>query len=561
MNSFPILCQRLNRRASFTLLFAIWITLLIAPAAAFGQYQVVFDVEEPCFEIFNGNWTLEKSGTYLGSFYYAISGPGSGSGTARWTAEGLPAGSYLVECWANNGNYAADARYQVICADGVHEISLNMNYVAAGWHSLGTFTIDRVCVVNINDYWIGAGNLLSVDALRFTYQGTVPPPPATEIVPHFGLCIDDAGGVNPTDPSKPIYKMLRLPFPLTIAVMPSLSYTVQTANEVVARGSEVILHQPMAAISFPNPGAGGITDSMTLAQVRTTVANNLDALPNCIGMNNHMGSLITQQTDKMQVCMEELKARNQFFFDSRTITTSVGYDVAKTNGLLTAERDLFVDGNSKEASKALIRSLALRALYAPHVTFTAIGHVRDDTAAALEEMVPELEAMGVEIWPISRCMTQIIETDNQPVDTSVLLEGAWIQDSQDAYSKELYSAYSQIVPDVSNRNDRAVFNPVLSISGDYDIHAIWHVSSANTATATARIQAVTGTSYVPLDQTQQFLDWFYLGRYSCEEGSWTAVEINDAATIESGKALRADAVRFTRIGDQSETSVLSWDRY
>ncbi|HNT35100.1 MAG TPA: divergent polysaccharide deacetylase family protein, partial [bacterium] len=423
--------SQMSRGLRVVLATSALIGLLIAPVAALGQYQVVFDVEDPCFEIYSGAWTLEKTGTYLGSFYYAISGPGTGAGTARWTAEGLPAGSYLVECWANNGNYASDARYQVICSDGAHSVSLNMNYVTAGWYSLGTYSIDRVCVVNVSDYWTGSGTLLSVDALRFTYQGTVPAPPATDIVPHIGVCIDDAGSVNPTDPAQPIYSMLRLPFPLTIAVMPQRTYTTQTANEVYARGSEVILHQPMAAITVPDPGAGGITSSMTLEQVRTVVSTNLNAVPHCIGMNNHMGSLITQQTDKMQVCMEELKARDQFFYDSRTITTSVGYDVAKNNGLLTAERDLFIDGNSKEESKALIRSLALRALHAPYVTHCAIGHVRANTAAALQEMVSELEAMGVEIWPISRCMTQIIETDNQPSGCSVSLEGAWIADTPD----------------------------------------------------------------------------------------------------------------------------------
>jgi len=525
-------------------------------------YQVIYDVEDTHFEIFSGDWILSKTGSCLYSFYYVINGPGTGAGKGRWTVEGLPQGSYLIEYWADNGDYAADARYQVISADGVQEVTANMNYVAAGWYSLGTFNCNRTCVVNISDYWTGAGTKLSVDALRFTYQGTLPSPPVTGVTPHIGVVIDDAGSVNPTTSGQPIYRMLRLPFPLTIAVLPYRSYTNQTAEEVYARGSEVILHQPMAAISVPNPGTGGISDSMTLAQVRSTVETNLDNLPHCIGMNNHMGSLITQQTDKMQVVVEELKERDLFWYDSRTITTSVAYDVAKDNGILTAERDLFIDGSSKDQSKALIRSLAMRALNAPNVPHLAIGHVRTDTASALEEMVAELDAMGVEIWPISRCVAQVVEADNVPSGCSFTTEGTWSNDSGDAYSKQLYDDFCKIVPDASlTQSDKATFTPDLQIDGDYDIYAIWSVDPNNATQVTARIKHQFGTAVVNIDQSQTFYDWYYLGRYTCPAETSSTVELNDSLCTQSGKPIKADAVRFERVGPPSTASVNLWQIY
>ena len=45
---------------------------------------------------------------------------------------------------------------------------------------------------------------------------------------------------------------------MTYAVMPQLKYTNTTAEEVAKFGSEVILHQPMQAITVANPGPGGI---------------------------------------------------------------------------------------------------------------------------------------------------------------------------------------------------------------------------------------------------------------------------------------------------------------
>jgi len=529
------------------------------PISADASYQIILDVEDPCFEIFSGNWVLTNTGGFLNYYYFVINGPGTGGGQARWVAEGLPEGNYTIEFYADNGDYASDARYQVISADGISNLTVNMNYVGEGWHTLDTFNINRVCVVNISDYWTGSGTKLSVDALRFTLNSTLSAPPSSVVPPHIGICIDDCGAANPTNSSTPIYKMLHLPFKMTFAVMPYQSYTNQSAEEIYNHGSEVILHQPMAAISVPNPGAGGITDSMTLEQVRTTVATNLDSLPRVIGMNNHMGSLITQQSDKMQVCIEELKSRGLFFYDSRTITTSIAYNKAKENGLLTGERDLFIDGNNKDEAKVLIRSLALQALYAPNIPHFAIGHVRTDTADALTEMVSELQAMGVEVWTISKCVAQVVETDYLPVDSSFTTTGSWTNDSNDSYSKQLYDDYSVIVTDpASTHNDTAIFTPSLPYVGEYDIYAIWKVDASNAPQIKGVITHKNGVTQIDIDQSQPLIDWFYLGRYPCNAGLVSNVALNDFSCTTPGKIFCADAVRYVYTGPISSSSILFW---
>lgn len=529
-------------------------------------YQVVLDVEDPCFEILSGNWQLSYSGSYLNYYYFTINGPGTGNGRARWIAEGLPVGSYLIEFWANYGDYAADARYQVICADGISSVTVNMNYIPAGWHPLGTFNINRVCVVNISDFWTGSGTQLSVDALRFTLLSPLPAPPASVVPPHIGICIDDCGAVDPTQPSQPIYKMLRLPFKMTFAVLPYRSYTAQTAEEIHRHGGEVILHQPMAAITVPNPGAGGITANMTLEEVRNTVTTNLGLIPYVVGMNNHMGSLITQQRDKMQVCMEVLKSLGYYFFDSRTITTSVAYDVAKEQGLLTGERDLFIDGNNTEQAKELIRSLALRALYAPNLPHLAIGHVRSSTADALVEMVPELEALGVEVWQISRCLAQVIECDFTPAGCSFVASGNWTATSDDCYSKQLYDGTAMTVLNpAATRDDIAFFIPNLPVEGLYDIYAIWNGSlnvspgkQPGASQIVALVYHTNGMSEILLDQSQVQNTWVYLGRYHCSAGSASHIELVDVSCTIPGTVFYADAVKYVYAGQPEEVDVKNW---
>jgi uncharacterized protein len=527
-----------------------------------NSYQIILDGEDTCFEFLSGDWELAKTGSYNGNFYFRINGPGDGSAKGRWIAEGLPKGEYLVEFFADNGDYPENSSWQVICADGIHDLKVNMNYIPAGWHTLGTFSIDRSCVVNISDNWSGKGSMISADALRFTLQSSLPPAPASRIPPHIGICIDDAGGVNPFSSSTPIYKMLRLPFKLTIAILPYKTYTNQTADEVVSHGSEVILHQPMAAVSVANPGTGGITDSMTLDQVRTTIATNLNNMPHVIGMNNHMGSLITQQRDKMQVCVEELVKRNLFFYDSRTITTAVAYDVAKENGLLTGERDLFIDGSGKTQSMELIRSLALRALNAPLIPHLAIGHIRSGTADALIEIAPELEAMGVEVWPISKCMAQIIETDTIPSGCYVQSSGDWKYNYNDCYSKELRDGWCLSTKKTDfNSSNSVTFQANLQLDGLYDLYTKWKVDDSNTTQGKVIIKHAYGKKEISIDQTKAYFDWYYLGRYPCNAGSSSSIIFSNEDCTVPEKTFSADTVKFMYAGKIPPLHGKFWSLY
>lgn len=520
-----------------------------------GEFQIIYDNESPSFESVGDDWYHDYANSHIDHYYFLNDGPGDGSQTGRWIAEGLPPGIYEIEFYTGTDDYPSDARYEIVCADGVFPVTANMNNVAAGWYSLGNYSVNGTCVVNISDYWEGSGTMMLADALRFTHTGT-PTQLTTTIPPHIGLCIDDAGAADPFSSSTPIYKLLRLPFSLTIAVIPYKTYSSQTSEEIVARGSEVILHQPMAALSVPNPGTGGITDGMTLSEVRTIVETNLDNMPQALGMNNHMGSLITMQEDKMQVCAEELKERNLFFFDSRTFTKSVAYDVAKNNGILSAERDFFIDGSSKEECKALVRRMANRALFNPHLPPLGIGHVRTNTADALTEIAPELDALGVEVWPISKCMTQVVEVGNVP-NGNLTLTGNWQSDSEDLISKELHDGNAKVCLDSAiTHNEKVSYSPDLLLGGDYKIFATWVVKPDNSSEIQAVINHQFGQTSIDIDQTESFPSWFYIGEFPFPSGTGYSVELNNLSATNSGENFRFDAFKFVYSGE-TESSVIS----
>ena len=513
-----------------------------------SHLQFVFDVEDAGFQLLSGNWDLRYSDYDHAYYYLTIDGPGSGDAGARWIAEGLPRGDYLLETYVDEDDYPTDARYQVICASGVFEETVDLNRQTPGWHPVGNFSINRVCVVNVSDYWEKQGTKMPVDAIRFTLQSEIPDPPSSPVPPRIGVCIDDAGNQNPQDPSLPLYKVINLPFKLTVAVMPQCKYTNESAEAIHEKGCEVILHQPMAAISVPNPGAGGITDSMTLDQVAKVVADNLESLPHVVGMNNHMGSLITMQRDKMQVCIEELKKRNLFFFDSRTFTKSVACELAREKGLLTGQRDLFIDGGNVENSKALIRRMATRALYAPHLPHLAIGHVRQATADALIQIAPELAAMGVEICPVSRCLSQVVETGFTPEGTSVESSGPWTESTGDRLSRELHDNFCLEMDRLEVTTTTSVaFTPCLPLSGEYDIYSTWMPGDDNTTGGLVSVKHAAGRYETVVDQSKSLLEWFYLGRFPCRTGSDSRVTIGAPRGIKLDGRFVADAVKFIRI--------------
>lgn len=137
------------------------------------------------------------------------------------------------------------------------------------------------------------------------------------------LVIDDAG-LHP----EYVRRYTALPFPLAIAVLPRLSHSRECAQVVRAGYKELMLHQPMQAHAYPNgkvpnPGAGAVLPDMTTAQIASTVKANLDEIgPGVKGINNHEGSLVTEDVIKMGAVLEVAAERGVFFLDSRTTSSS-----------------------------------------------------------------------------------------------------------------------------------------------------------------------------------------------------------------------------------------------
>lgn len=112
---------------------------------------------------------------------------------------------------------------------------------------------------------------------------------------------------------------LDLPFPCTIAVLPKLPNSRETARRIRAAGKELILHQPMQALNPNiNPGDGAVKPGMDREEIKKIVASNVEEIGPIAGMNNHEGSLITSDEKAMEAVLELCREKNIYFLDSRT---------------------------------------------------------------------------------------------------------------------------------------------------------------------------------------------------------------------------------------------------
>jgi hypothetical protein len=116
-----------------------------------------------------------------------------------------------------------------------------------------------------------------------------------------------------------------------------------------------------------------------------------------------MGSKLTQDPEAMGYLMDQLKKRGLYFFDSKTIHTSVAAQMAEAYGVPYAERDVFLD--HEETHEFTAKALQhLEQIASAKGSAIAIGHPKEITMQALQEWIPKLEARGFELVSLSELL-------------------------------------------------------------------------------------------------------------------------------------------------------------
>ncbi len=198
--------------------------------------------------------------------------------------------------------------------------------------------------------------------------------------------------------------LLSLPVPVTLSIFPFAPHSKEIAKEATEKGHEILMHLPMEPEGYPgdgkDPGPGALYVKMTPEEIMNQLNKDLDQIPEICGINNHMGSRFTSYPEGMKAVMEVLKKRKKFFLDSKTASSSIGFKVAREEGIPTIKRDVFLDNvrdvkKIKEQLDRLIEDAKKRG-YA-----VGIGHPHRVTYLALKKVIPQYQKEGIEFVYVS----------------------------------------------------------------------------------------------------------------------------------------------------------------
>lgn len=196
---------------------------------------------------------------------------------------------------------------------------------------------------------------------------------------------------------------------MTVAVLPFESRTREVVSEISRRGWEMLLHLPMEPQSGADPGLGALTASMSSDEIRQATRAALAAVPGAVGVNNHMGSILSTNQSAMSAVLEVVGADGLFYLDSRTSADSVGYQRAVELGVPATERQVFLDGDpvSEAIEEQFDRLLSVARERGAAV---AIGHPHRATLEVLARRIPQAAAMGYEFVPVSFLLDRVAVT-------------------------------------------------------------------------------------------------------------------------------------------------------
>jgi polysaccharide deacetylase 2 family uncharacterized protein YibQ len=177
----------------------------------------------------------------------------------------------------------------------------------------------------------------------------------------------------------------------TYAIIPGTTYGKKLAALASENNKEIILHLPLQASNLHAASESNtLTESMSEDQITFNTIAMLSEFSNIKGINNHMGSHLTEIGYFMRPIMETIKAyRSQLYFlDSRTSARSVAYIEALNSGLDSVRRDIFLDNEHTniESIKLQLKKWLKKARDTGSAV--AIGHPHPSTMTLLAEKLP-----------------------------------------------------------------------------------------------------------------------------------------------------------------------------
>lgn len=217
----------------------------------------------------------------------------------------------------------------------------------------------------------------------------------------IAILIDDFG----YDRGEVVDTLLKeLNVPLTVSIIPGTPHAKMIAEKAHQNKKEIIVHLPMQPKgNFNNRYRWIIMQGMGEEEIKKTLKLALRNVPYAVGLNNHMGSLITTKDKEMEAVLRAVKGEGLYFVDSRTISSSIAYTLAQKMGIRSSYRQVFLD-NEKEESyiNGQFKKLILTAKKRGWAL--GIGHVNRVTASTLKKLIYQLDKRKIRLVYVSQVL-------------------------------------------------------------------------------------------------------------------------------------------------------------
>ena len=193
--------------------------------------------------------------------------------------------------------------------------------------------------------------------------------------------------------------------PLTLSFLPYASDISTQVSGAYARGHDILVHIPMETKGRADPGPHALLSSASGRLQMDSINYNLSQFTNYIAINNHMGSLFTEDAEAIDQLLNVLKDKGLLVLDSKTTANSLLENTAYAKNIPVTSRDVFLD-NIREVGAIMTQLRELERMAKSEGTTLAIGHPYPQTVEALKRRIPTLAGKGITIVPISQTIKE-----------------------------------------------------------------------------------------------------------------------------------------------------------
>ena len=199
--------------------------------------------------------------------------------------------------------------------------------------------------------------------------------------------------------------------PLTLAFLPYAERLPEQAEMVRRGGHELLVHLPMEPKNDKaDPGPNALLSTVDYAEFERRIDWNLTRFKGFVGINNHMGSSLTENPGLMVRLMVQLRKNGYLFLDSLTSPNSVGERAAAATGVPHIERDIFLD-NERNITAILAQLYRTERIAKKRGYAIAIGHPYPETMKALQFWAAKLDHTKFSLVPVSQLVAARVASE------------------------------------------------------------------------------------------------------------------------------------------------------